>query len=81
MKAKSTKSPFKDDITKELEKNVAYELANYMELNRDMSLDEIIEDFYSNTIADYNSKNKDKLVGFSINELSDSAYEIEVWYW
>ena len=81
MKAQPVESPFKDATTKELEKQVALELADYMEKHRNMSLDEIIEDFYSNTIADYNNKNRDKLVGFSINELSDSAYEIEVWYW
>jgi hypothetical protein len=45
-----------------------------------MSFDELMDSFYSNVIDDYNNTN-DNLVGFSIKELTDSAYEIDVWYW
>lgn len=80
MKAQPTKSPFKDNITNELEKQVAVEFANYMEQHRYMDFDELLTNFYSETIDNYNNSNE-KLVGFSINELTDSAYAIDVWYW
>lgn len=80
MKAQPVKSPYKDDITNELEKQIAIEFGNYIEQNRDMSFDELMDSFYSNVIEDYNNTN-DNLVGFSIKELTDSAYEVDVWYW
>lgn len=80
MKAKSTKSPYKDETTKELEKQVALEFAHYMEEHRDMTFDELLDGFYSNIIDNYNNSTE-KVVGFSIKEMTDSAYEIEVWYW
>lgn len=80
MKAQPTKSPYKDEITNELEKQVALEFANYMEEHRDMTFDELLDSFYSNIIDEYNNSTE-KVVGFSINEMTDSAYAIDVWYW
>lgn len=80
MHTHSTKSPYEDATTKELEKQVALEFANYMEKHRYMTFEELLINFYSETIDDYNNST-DKMVGFSINELGDSAYEIDVWYW
>lgn len=80
MKVKSTKSPYKDEITQTLEKRVAVEFADYMEQHKYMEFDELLDNFDSNVIEKYNNRN-DKKVGFSIEELSDSAYKIDVWYW
>ena len=80
MKAQPVKSPFKDATTKELEKQVAIEFADYMEQHRYMEFDELLDNFYSETIDNYNKK-KEKLVGFTIDEISDSAYKVDVWYW
>lgn len=80
MKAQPVESPFKDATTKELEKQVAIEFADYMEQHRYMEFDELLENFYSETIDNYNNSNE-KLVGFTIDEISDSAYKVDVWYW
>lgn len=80
MKAQPVESPFKDATTKELEKQVAIEFADYMEQHRYMDFDELLENFYSETIDNYNNSNE-KLVGFTIDEISDSAYKVDVWYW
>ena len=80
MKAQSTKNPFKDNVTKELEKQVALEFANFIEQNNDLSFDDLVANFYSNVIENYNNNNE-KLVGFSINKITDYVYDIDVWYW
>ena len=80
MKAQPTKSPYKDETTNELEKQVALEFANYMEEHRNMTFDELLDSFYSNVIDNYNNSTE-KIVGFTIKEMTDSAYAIDVWYW
>lgn len=80
MNAQPVESPFKDAVTKELEKEVAIEFASYIEQNRDMTFDELRDTFYSCVIDKYNGNNE-KVVGFSIDEISETAYKIDVWYW